>query len=361
MIDSTLPSNSTDYEIAITDALDTRPTFLGAISGISHFKTARPIPDGFGAFLVWEEGLSPISKFFATHAETLDSGKPWRELRETPAGVLAALSWIGYSSSSLEDQNAGRLKWNRYQIAMGQLPPLNEVETLNDAEYLADLSDGARDVPFRGFYGYDVRALIAGVGKAGQNLIASDSGVRVEDGNTLWSHGEEFSVSSSGAEQDRILLGVNYAQGQTLTWEDIPWDTPGVTWEGVQDVAAFKSWAIMRKEAYIAFWDASGDLIGARRVGEWKDELASVSSSSVLKFTARTDFGNGSGKTASSCGLVFHASNINAEKPGKQWLEPNEIAINDGLTIDSAVIAQTPISINFKETVRVLVEFTLTI
>lgn len=362
MPESLLPPDSTPYEKALEEAFDVNAVFSGAIESIASFKVDRPLPEGFGPFIVWENGLGPISKFFATSEEILDNGLPWLNLRETPAGVTTALSWIGYTSPSLEDQNIGRRKWNRYQINMGQLPPDNEVETLNDAEYLADLSDGARDVPFRGFHGYDIRELVTGVGKIGHHLIGGASGVRVSGGKTLWSHGEEFAVSEVSVSADKILLGVNYTQGQELTWEDdISWDAPGITWEGVQDVPAFKSWTVLQRPTYIAFWDADDELIGLRRVGNWKSELAPVDDYSVLKFTVRTGFGNGAGKAAASCGLIFHASNIDALKQGKQWLEADEVYLSDDLTMSEATIAKTPINILFKETVRVLVEFTLTI
>lgn len=361
MYETSLPGNSTDFEYAVDEALDVRAKFLPAINSIANLKSQRPLPEGFGPFIVWEAGLSAITGFFATSEEVLDNGLPWIDLRETPAGVTTALSWIGYTSPSLEDQNVGLRKWNRYQINMGQLPPIDEVDTLNNAEYLADLSDGARDVPFRGFFGYDIRPLRTGHGKTGHNLIADASGVRIIDGSTLWSHGEERSVSASATSAERSLLGVDYTQGQQITWEDIPWNAPGITWEGIQDIGTFKSWRVLQEDAYIAFFDSSDALIGMRRVGRWKEEVSNSGGTSVLKFTARTGFGDGSGNTAAACAVIFHAQNANLDKPGQAWLMPEEVSLRDGVSLEDASIGKTAISIDFKETVRVKVEHTLTI
>lgn len=361
MSETLLHPNASKYELALDDAFSILETFEDPIESIATLKSSRPLPDGFGPFLIWEVGLSSISEFFQSYEEILDNGLPWIELRETPAGVTKALSWIGYTNPALEDQNVGLRKWNRYQINMGQLPPIDEVSTLNNAEYLADLSDGARDVPFRAFFGYDIRALRTGHGKTGHNLIANASGVRVANGSTIWSHGEERSVSATATAADRTLLGVDYTQGQPITWEQIPWNAPGVTWQGIQDVDAFKTWRMLQEDAYIAFFDQSDDLIGMRRVGRWKEELSSSGGVSILKFTAHTGFGDASGKTAVACCVVFHASNINAEKPGQAWLDPDEIVLKDGVSLANASIGKTAISIDFKETVRVKVEHTLTI
>lgn len=358
---SLLPSNSTSYELAVEGALDYGNKFYDALNASKHIKLQRPLPEGFGSFVVSQEGLSSISQFFTTHEEVLDNGLPWIDLRETPAGVTTALSWIGYTSPSLEDQNIGRRKWNRYQINLGQLPPENEVETLIDAEYLADLSDGARDVPFRGFHGYDVRAIRTGRGKTGRNRIANSSGVRVQGGSTKWSHGEAFSVSSVATVAEKTFLGVDYIQGQKLKWENIPWAAPGITWNGIQNVALFKSWRVLQANTYIAFFDSADELIGLSRVGNWKSSGIPAGDDAVLTFTTRTNFGDGAGKIAASCAMMFSANNTDETKPGKKWLEPNDISLPDGISILDASIGKTAIAINFKETVRVRTDFTLTI
>jgi hypothetical protein len=361
MTTSVLPVNSSNFEKGLDDALDLQATFTGPIDEIANLKTARPIPDGFGPFLVWEEGLGKISKFFNTYAEILDNGFIWREQRETPQGVMTALSWIGYVSPVLEDQNLGRLKWNRYQIDMGQLPSDPEVEGLNDAEYLADISDNVRDVFFRGYHGYDVRPLITSGGKASHNLASGISGVTVEGGSTIWSHGDSHSISGTATATERQTLGVDYVQGQAITWTNIPWNAPGISWSGIQDVSAFKAWSILRRDAYIVFFDALDEVIGARRVGTWKSLVSESGDNATIKFECRTGFGDGSGKTVASCGVLFFASNADATKPGRQWLEPEEISISDGLTVLEATAGKTAFSLGLRETIRVKLEFDLTI
>ncbi|QKC90002.1 hypothetical protein EB230_17495 [Mesorhizobium sp. NZP2234] len=359
-----LPNNASPLERALSESLDRTPYFGPLIDSIAGLKYGATIPAAFSPWVVAEYGLGPISEFFNDDDELIAAGIPWQRVRGTPAALFMALSWIGYLAPELEDQNDRRRKWNRYQIGMG-LVPVAELPVLRDAEYLAGISDPARSRFIRGWHGYNVRALEWSEQKWGEALWSDDSGIRLPGGTVKWSHGEEIDGSIIADAADRTALGVNVTLGEVLNWGDFPWNVPGVSWDGVTDVAAFKLFLIGRLSVYVGFYDAAGDAIGYRRPVAVRDVSAShvggPAGHVFVEVEARTDFGDGEGAVCASIALVFRAHNIDAEKPGKLWLGPEEIEFEDGFEADDMTLGPVAVDFAFRRTVRQHVTLTLEI
>lgn len=364
MTNHLLPSNATALEIAVSESLD-RDTVLGPkIDDITGPKFDRPFPAGFGPWVIGEYGLGGIERFFASQEDAVDVGIPWQRKRGTPGALKTALDWIGYTSITIEDSNVGRRKWNRYQINMGKLPADPEVPSLEDAEYLSLLSDGARDYFFRGFYGYDVRALTFSGLRWSGSIYGDVSGVFI-GGQAKWSHGQEHTAALIGDGIDRTALGVDFSAGDTISWGSFPWTTPGLTWEGISNVPLAKAYLILRLPVWIGFYDAVGDVIGYRRVGEDRLDVTAdntpVGDEVFLQFGVRTGFGDGAGQTCATVKLVFNGRPAAGLKPGLQWLEAGQIAFNEGALEADMTVGSAALSITFGRTIRERVVVTLTI
>ncbi|TIV59970.1 phage tail protein [Mesorhizobium sp.] len=348
-----LPNNASPFERALSMSLDRTPDFGAIIDSIAGLKYGI-IPAAFSPWVVAEYGLGPISEYFESDADIIAAGIPWQRVRGTPAAVLAALSWLGYTSPSIEDQNERRRKWNRYQVAMGLVPEA-ELPVLRDAEYLVGISDPARSAFIRGWHGYNVRALEWSEQKWGESLWGDDSGIRLDGGTVKWSHGEDLTASIVATSEEREALGVNVTVGDVLQWGAFPWTAPGISWNGVTDAGAFKSFLLSGLPVYVAFYDAAGQVIGYRRPVAVRDVTANHDSAPGQVFfqvEARTDFGDSEGEQCAFVGLVFRAHNADAAKPGKLWLEPEEIAFEPGFDPAGMKIGAVPVDFTFRRTVR---------
>lgn len=356
-----LPANATPLERAVSETLDRDPILGPGIKAARSIRFQRPLIATYASWILSQYGLGGVSQFFDTVEEAIDAGVPWQRVRGTVAALEAALDWIGYDDIYIEHGYRRRRKWNRYQIGMGALPE-SELPILLDAEYLADLSDAARNVFFRGWHGYDVRALEWSGGRWSDSIWGDDSGVRLDDGKVKWSHGESQTAAIVAGEPERQALGIDVTAGQELGWGEFPWSAPGVTWEGVNDVAAFKSFLLLRLPVLVGFFTAAGDVIGYRRPFATRDVTAAHvpgGDSIVIEFEARTGFGDGEGQACDHCALVFRASNL--EKPGRLWSGPEEITFETGVDPVDVTVGTVPLGFTFRRTVRQHVTLTLEI
>lgn len=358
-----LPPESTPFEKALSEAIDWETAVGASIEASRGLVYARPLNVSFAPYLLEQYGLGNIGRFFDTIEDAIDAGIPWLRILGKPEAIETALSWIGYDNITIWHQWPGRRKWNRYQIDMGLVPEV-ELPLLLDAEYLADLSDPARSVFFRGFEGYDVRATVWSGFRWGNALWGDSSGVRIEGGTVKWSHGEDDTGAIVAGSTERTALGIDYEEGEALTWGEIPWDAPGVTWEGIQDLPAFKSYMLRRLPVYVGFYDADGEAIGFRRPIAVRDVTADHTPAEghiVIEVECRTGFGDGVGHAVDHCSLVFRAGNANAAKPGKQWLDPDEIVFEDGYSAADMTIGSVDLDFTFRHTVRQHVTLTFEI
>ncbi|MER9625050.1 MULTISPECIES: phage tail protein [unclassified Mesorhizobium] len=358
-----LPGNATSFERALSESTDYLEQMGAAADSIRGFKFATPLNPSVAPWLVAEYGLGPISAYFGGIDALIDAGIDWQRLRGTPLAISQGLGWIGYDAIALEDQNNRRLKWNRYQLGMGKVP-LAELPVLRDAEYLAGLSDPARSVLFRGWHGYDFRTLEWSQGRWGNAIWGDDSGVRIDGGTVKWSHGEDLAGSVVAGPSERVALDVDVHRGDPIGWDDVPWTAPGLSWNGVTDVAAFKRFLMLRLPVYVGFYDEGGDAIGYRRPIAVRDVTSDHPGSGeaiFIEVECRTGFGDGEGRAAASCALVFRARPADPNKPGKLWLQPDEIEFEDGFGQADMTIGSLPVDFLFRRTVRQHVTFTLEI
>lgn len=352
-----LPSNVTPAEKALSASLD-RDAILGpGADAIAGWRYARPLPASFGPYLVDELQLGPIRSYFETDEATVDAGWPWLKLRGTLAAVETALGWIDYETAQVEPPVIGRRKWNRYQIAMGELPLTPEGVPAEDprlvhAEYLASLSDPARSIFVRGHHGYDVRAMEWGGNRWGGSIWGADSGVRFADGKTKWSHGRDhgpFEATASAATQ--AALGIDTLAAGTIDWSSsLTWAQIGhLTWDDPTpaQIAEIVSGIVTELSIYVGFFDASGDLLGARRAIERRAAStfggqAVPADQTVLHITCRTGFCDGAGKQAAACSVLLGVRSANG--PGELWVAPENLLPPDGQTLANVTVGNWTIS-----------------
>jgi hypothetical protein len=350
---------------ALSASLD-RDALLGPpADAIATWRFERPLPDGFGPWLVNDLTLGTIRQFFDSDEACIDAGWPWLQIRGTVQAVEDALGWIEYEAAAVEAPNVRRAMWHRYQIAMGELPtgmnglPL-ETDRLLDAEYLAGLSDPARAVFWRGHHGYDVRALVWGDGRWGDTIWGDDSGVRIEDGQTKWSHSRDHGPFEATADAaTRTALGLDDFAAGTIGWTTpLTWSQlAGITWEPPTDeqIAGLLATVVSGFPIYVGFFDADGDLIGARRAIERKaaatfDGAPVPGDQTVLEITCRTGFGDGAGKTAASLAVLFDVRSANG--PGDLWVAPDDLVPPDGQTLADVTVGGWPLNLAFTHTIR---------
>jgi hypothetical protein len=356
-----LPGNASALERAVSETLDYLPALGPIVATIHGFKFEDPLNASVAPWLVAEYGLGDISRFFESVESLIASGIPWQRTRGTPAAVETSLEWIGYDSAFVTDQFRHRRKWNRYQIDMGAVPPEDtEVAVLLDAEFLAGLSDAARSVFFRGFFGYDVRALEWSGSRGWSNALwGDDSGVRVAGGTVKWSHGRNHEVEIFGGRA--LLDGVGVIL-DSLSWGNFPWVAPGLTWSSVSDPVEFYGFMISRLPCYVGFFDESGEPIGWRRPIAVR-RLDPLETGLTVRFQieCRTDFGDGDNREVDSVAVAFRAGNADPARPGKLWLEPAELAIEEGYSEVAVLTELGPAQFRFTHTIRENVTITMTI
>lgn len=361
MTNTLLPSGATPFELAVEEACDASPLVAPALEGIRGLKYQRPLNTSVAPWLVVEYGLGPISEYFATVEDLIDLGRAWQRIRGTPAALKTALGWIGYAAPVVEDQVTGRRRWHLYQIGMGALPGADESRKLADAEHLAGISDPARSEMFRGYHGYDVRAMVWGGKRFGDALLGDSSGARINGGSVKWSHGRSHAVEVAGTVTDWAYFGWDDAFADMVTasgtWSDtLSWDTPMLYWDGTAAEAAVKTWLLMQRQAHLVFRDGDGTAIGyARVIRAAIDNAAAALAPSVL-YEVRTGFGDGAGKTAASVGVIYDLVTRDGVKPAKSWLAPSEVVPASGVDVGAGAFVHT-----FQRTVRETVALTLTI
>jgi hypothetical protein len=356
-----LPDNRTAFEEALSTASDYLPDLLPGVEAVRGFKFAGPFPAWLGPALIFEYGLGDIVSYFVNADAAVSEGVAWQRIIGTAAALTKALSWIGYEDILIRDAFPRRRMWHRYQIGMGEVPAV-ELPRLLDAEYLAGLSDPARSIFFRGWHGYDVRALEWSGGRWSRSMWGDSSGVRLDGGQTKWSHGEDFDGAIVAGAPEREALGIDVELGEDPGWIDIPWDTPGIDWSGIVDVAAFKSFLIRRLPAHVGFFKANGDLIGMRRPIAVRDVTAAhdvAGDTIVIEVEVRTGFGDGEGRQAAAVALIYRAGHM--AKPGALWVDANDVAMEPGFDDEDMTIGSVPVDFTFRRTVRQHVTLTLEI
>lgn len=353
-----LPASSTKFERALSEATDPTARLSGAIASLHGFKFTPPptvLP-----YLVYEYGLGELTPYVPNLYELIPEGVAWTRLRGTPAAVDRALGWLGYAAE-IEEAPVRRTRWNLFQLHLDRIR--DDESDLEPVEGVAELSTPLRSVFWRGFHGYDVRALEYGRGRWSGARYGSSSGVSIREGGAKWSFGRPYSFDHAMTEADLIALGVwiEPTGDAEPAWLDIEW--PDIAWSdlGGDARSALMLLGVPAGTAWACFRDAGGEVIGYRRAGVHRRvgeatggpyEFGGLryaplaSGAEIILIEALTEFGDGFGSTAASVSFILAGEPADPDSPGALWLGPGE------LTANLPEIAPTPIDIEFGRTVR---------
>lgn len=317
-------------------------------------------PDGFLPFLIWQYGLGALTPYHSNLRDLIQQGILWQRVLGTPGAVYKAISWIGYDGS-VENFPPRRRRWNLWMLDLAEVRT-REVPDLGQIEDLANLSDPARSEFWRGFSGYDVRAVEWSRNKWSDVRWSSYSGGRLHADGAKWSFGRQHDFAHAVTSAEFGSIGTWVSPGDPLSWGGNRW-LPDVSWDSSSADARIAILADqLSAPGWFKFSDAHG-VIGYRRArfrrlvgpavdGEFEIGGARYSAGATPSgalIEALTDFGDGAGRTATSLCIVIGGGP--SEFPGQLWSS----ALSGG-----AEIALGATSIEFSHTVRERVRVLLT-
>jgi hypothetical protein len=355
-----LPASSTAFERALSEATDSTVRLAGAITSLHGIKFMPP--PSLLPYLVYEYGLGELTPYVANLYDLIDEGVQWTRVRGTPAALERALGWLGYAAE-IEEAPIRRARWNLFQLELDRIR--DDEGDLEPIEGVADLSTPLRSEFWRGFRGYDVRALEYGYSRWGKTLHGDFSGTRIRDGSAKWSFGRTYAFDHDMTEDDLVALDVwiepsEGGEDVEPTWLDVEW--PDVTWDALGGGrSALMLLSLSAGTAWACFRDAAGAVIGYRRACvHQRVESASggpyefggvryapvAEGAEMVLIEARTDFGDGFGKTAASVSFILAGTPVDTSRPGALWLGPDQLAT----TLPE--VAEQAIDIEFGRTVR---------
>lgn len=364
--DTLLPNNATPYELAISDTTDDFVNLVDRFNGV-RTATLNPPPQ-FLPFLVWQYGLGELSPYLPNLYDLIAQGIQWQRLRGTPAAILLGLSWLGYSGE-LEEAPARRRRWATFQWHLDRVRD-NDLPDLARIDGIVALSPPLRSKFVRSYNGYDVRACETSYSRTSESLTSDDSGVYLPNVGAKWSFGRQYDRDATLSESELTDLGVwiepvptsgLWVDDHSLWVDDhFLWAIPGV-------ISRLRSMAndIAEQTAYIRFTDASNQVIGYSRAvaravapsptGEYVMGATKwtprTDTPSAVFMTARTGFGDGAGQTATHIAPFFGATRAVGVKPGKLWLEPDELT--GGVAVASYAVS-IPLGLTVREFTRFL-------
>ncbi|MGE8942703.1 phage tail protein [Leptospira interrogans] len=357
--DLLLPPASTPLERAFAQSTDVHAHTFDAVSSMRGIKIINP-PPSFLPFLIYEYGLGELTPYVPNLYELINEGIRWQRVRGTPSAVAKALDWVGYEAT-IEEFPTRRRHWNWFMLAMDRVRD-QEVPDLARIEGVSGLSVPLRSVFWRGFHGYDVRAVDWSHRKWSRALWSTYSGVRIPGGQAKWSYGRTYDLDHALTETELEALGVWIEPtGDSLGWGAFPW--PSVPWADPDGTA--RSVVMLENTeigpTWVVFKDADGEVIGYRRARAATQVIPhangvyrvagtkfapAVSGATRLYVEALTGFGDGFGATAASAGIILSGEPAPGFASGALWLPP------DGLETISPVVAERPVNIEFGRTVR---------
>lgn len=353
------PSNATPLQRALSLATDSIPRLEDGIAAIAGAKFRSPHTPVLVPWLIAEWGLGPLTPYVQDTEVLLLDGPRWQRKRGTPAAVDHGLAWLNYVAE-LEEESPLRRRWNLFQLALGRFRDTEEPD-LGRIEGITDLSAPLRSQFWRGFNGYDVRALTPSESSWGGCLWADYSGERLHGSGAKWSFGRAYEIAHTLTEAELTALGVWLAPsgGAPLGWGDFTWMEANAAWdasgEGVR--LNIMSNAIGGRNAHIVFRDASG-VIGYRRcrcnravsigantpyVFAGTGYVPNADSANHVYVEALTGFGDGYGRTSITAALVIGAAPTDPDAPGQLWTD----AVIGGVEIPLG-----PLAIEFGRTSR---------
>lgn len=335
-----LPSNSTPFEMALSEAADRLPELAVGSDTLHAFKFTLPRIPSVVPWLVVEYALGEISPFLPNDQTTIEYGLNWLPVKGTPRGVTEALSWSGYAYQTLYEAPTRRTRWHLYELELDRFRD-NEAD-LGRIEPTVRMSGPARSDFWRGYHGYNGREFEWSYTRWGDGIWGDASGVRLHPGGVKWSFGRTFEPPSgvhewTEAELTALGVWVPPVEGGSLTWGAFPWSTPGLKWASSGEAARVSAIAVglLAKTFWVRLRRANGSVIGHRlaravhcvatafegqyKVGATAYAVATDLTSRIY-VEAMTDFGEGDGEAVASWSLVVGGSLPPGSKPGVQWL-----------------------------------------
>jgi len=361
------PDSTTALEVQLERVGDLFEKFSADVESIRGVKLGSP-PSVYLPFLIYEYGLGELSPYVPNLYDLIREGVRWQRVRGTHESVYMGLDWLGYSGT-LEDPPARRTRWNLFQIALDRVR--DDEDVLARIEGVAQLSAPVRSYFWRGYAGYDIRALEYSWSKWAQTLYSTYSGRRI-GGQAKWSFGRVYAFDHTMTETELTDLGVWEElppEDEPLTWGPFPWGA--FPWGSSAGRARSVRMAdgTLTDTAWVVFKNSDDEVIGARRARALHRVATAVSdgvfqvgseefnpvaaTATIIYVEALTDFGDGYGETAVTAAVVFDADLAEGQPAGARWLDADQIEINGPL------IAETPVAIVFGRTVRERVKFAL--
>lgn len=169
-----LPGNATQLERDMVRASH-HAQRIGSVARIRDAKYVD-IPDDVLPWLVYEYNLGPVSDYIDDLRQVLALGIPWQRIRGTPESIREAVSWLSYSATLDETEEAGTSRWPDYHLGLATTPLVGD---LRDIAYLANLSTPARGSLQRVYAFWDFRRFVLDDDLlSGGALLSDHSGIR---------------------------------------------------------------------------------------------------------------------------------------------------------------------------------------
>lgn len=359
---SLLPASAEPFEIAIEETHTGRwENMRAAVPSITTAKENPP--PSFLPFLVYEYGLGMLTPYVSNVYEVINEGVRWMRLRGTYAGIKKGLAFVGVTATA-EPAWHGRVWWNSCQLRFPSLPA-SDSPLLERIEGITRLSLPFRSDLRRGVHQYDVGPAIGNASRLNGSLLERESGTRLQPDGTIWSFGRTTEVDYTLTEAEGTAIGnwLAIPDEGGIAWIDMdyPWVTADFAWADDPDTQRRKlmaSWFAPRT-FYVRLKDMQGEIIGYRRCRASRPVTQGVSG--VYRFgnayyrpasngqqvylEAMTQFGDADSVEASSAALMSGVTLAAGVKPGKLWLEPDDVA-------SGIAFAETAISLPPRTTVR---------
>ncbi|EFO31335.1 conserved hypothetical protein [Roseibium sp. TrichSKD4] len=342
MVESLLPPRSAtavDKALDLTAAKRRSDKLHPAIDAIGE-KWTDPGPELLDA-MISEAKLDILRPYFDDLAALFHEGIRWQRVHGLVRAIHTGLAFAG-ASGRLEINPTRRRYWNGWQIGLDDRPAL---ANLGKISRIAEASDPFRNDLERVFHGHDVRAGEFSYSRWGSALYSAHSGAKVSGSNPLWSLGRTHEFPIELTETELAPLDIWLAPTGNARWIDLklPSKDIGMSWAELDagNGATVMAKTLVGMHGYAAFYDRSGQMIGARRMKAAAVVHPALGSSfpyevdgtgyepaktgKLVYVEAMTGFGNGAGRHAATVGLLFEARPRAGLPQARNWLEPEEI------------------------------------
>lgn len=368
---SLLPSTSGHFEKAVEAAHDGRWVRMQAAVPLITSAKENP-PPSFLPFLVYEFGLGMLTPYVDNVYDVLSEGVKWFRIRGTYGGLKKGLSFIGITATA-EPAWHGRTWWNSCQLRFPELPA-NDNPLLPRIEGITRLSLPFRSDLRRGVHGYDIQPLEAETTRLDDSHLDVESGTRISEGGTVWSFGRSSEFRHTLSEEEGTDIG-NWIEppdqaGTPWVTMSYLWATAAVLWAENPDSqrrSLMAAWFTTRV-LWATFRDEDGEVIGHRRcravhavdfqvTGRYSigtDRYQPIAAGRSVYIEAMTDFGDADGVVAETVEITVGATLASGVKPGRLWLEPDELVGGDAIAVQDVAL---PLRRTVRDRVKWLLEF----